>query len=616
MVGSVRTARRRRNWALAALAVGLVWLVPGEEALAAPGYELDPIKPSISTSSEVPRGVAIDQVSQMLYVTELTKSKTSGGAGQIEQFTSSGAPTANSPFRTGSQPDYFFGVAVNPVNQGIYAYQIEVKISVGSFGTAIMDTFSSTGAFGTSFTPSKSTAPQIAADASGKVYLPNDSTASVQVFTSTGTLTESIPCTGCSGGPFLEPISVALDSAGNMYVVDMANGGRVLKFKQSAGKYVYNSVLQTGRGAVAVGVDPSDNSVFVGDLSSEYHVVAYNSSGVQVDDFGGGVLALPSKAIAAGQIAVNATTRSVYVADSASNKVWIFDRVASIPAPTATTDPADQVGQLEANLNSTVNPLGHALTSCKFEYSEDADYQLHGFANATAAPCSLLPGGSQPVPVSAHLSGLTPTTKYQFRVTAASNGGGVEGAAREFTTLPALPPEATTASPAVTQTTAKLAGTVNPKGGLVSSCRFELVTRAGFEATGFGGAKTAQCAPKTPSGTTASAVTASFVGLVAATDYRFRVVATTNAGTVETPAGSFATLADTCATKPALCPPPEEPTPAPTPSPTPAPTSPPAASTPPPPPVVKKPLRCRKGFAKKRVRGKLKCVKLKKRHRR
>ncbi|MET0558703.1 MAG: hypothetical protein ABW065_08545 [Solirubrobacterales bacterium] len=598
------------------MTVGLVWLATVEAALAAPGYELDPGKPSISTSSEVPRGIAIDQASQMLYVAELVKSRTSGGAGQIEQFTSSGIPTANSPFSTGTGADFFAGLAVNPVNQGIYAYQVELNVGISTLGTAVMNTFSSTGALGTSFTPPKSTAPQLAADASGKVYLPNDSTASVQVFTSAGTLTESIPCTGCPGGPFVEPVSVALDSAGNLYAVDLASGGRVLKFKQSAGKYVYNSVLQTGRGAVAVGVDPSDNTVFVGDLSSEYHIVAYNSSGTQIDDFGGGILALPSKATAAGQIAASSTTHSVYVADSASNKVWIFDRVASIPPPAATTDPADPVGQLDADLNSTVNPLGHALTSCKFEYSEDTDYQLHGFANAITAPCSLLPGGSQPVSVSAHLSGLTPSTKYDFRVTAASNGGSDEGVVREFTTLPALPPEATTgAAVSVTQTTAKLAGIVNPRGGLVSNCRFELVTKAGFDATGFSGAKSAQCSPKTPSGTTGIAVTASFLGLTAGTDYRFRVVVTTNAGTVAAPAGNLTTLADTCATKPALCPPPvEEPKPTPTPSPEPTPATPPAPTPTPTPPVVKKPVKCRKGFAKKRVRGKLKCVKVK-RHR-
>jgi len=594
--------------------MGLAWAVPAEEALAAPGYEPDAIMPSISTSAEVPRGVAIDQVSKNLYVTELVENRTSGGPGRIEQFTPSGTPTPQSPFGTGSGSDFYIGVAVNPVDQGIYAYQVELNVGFGPLGTAVMNTFSSTGVLGTSFTPAKATAPQLAADASGKVYLPNDGTASIQVFTSTGTLSESIPCTGCPGGAFVEPASVALDSAGNLYAVDMANGGRVLKFKQSGGKYVYNSTLQSGRGAAAVGVDPSDNTVFVGDLSSEYHIVAYNSSGVQIDDFGGGVLALPSKKEAAGQIAVNSTTRSVYVADSAANKVRIFDRVASIPAPTATTDPADQIGQLEANLNSTVNPLGHALTSCKLEYSEDADYQLHGFTNAVAAPCSLLPGGSQPVSVSAHLSGLTPATKYDFRVSAASNGGGAEGTVREFTTLAALPPEATTGSPiSISQTAAKLAGTVNPKGGLVSSCRFELVTKTAFEATGFAGARTALCSPK-PSGTTSSAVTASLVGLVAATDYRFRIVATTNAGTAETPAASFATLADTCATKPALCPPPEEPVPAPIPAPAPAPTSPPQAPTSPP-TATPKPLKCRKGFTKKRVRGKLKCVKLK-RHRR
>src|SRR4051794_24405112 len=132
MLGSVRAARRRRNWtALAALTMGLAWAVPAEEALAAPGYEPDAITPSISTTAEVPRGVAIDQVSQMLYVTELVENKNTGGPGRIEQFTPSGTLTPQSPFGTGGA-DFFIGGPVNPVDPGIYP---DPKGGTGGFRT-------------------------------------------------------------------------------------------------------------------------------------------------------------------------------------------------------------------------------------------------------------------------------------------------------------------------------------------------------------------------------------------------------------------------------------------------------------------------------------------------
>jgi hypothetical protein len=64
--------------------------------------------------------------------------------------------------------------------------------------------------------------------------------------------------------------------------------------------------------------------------------------------------------------------------------------------------------------------------------------------------------------------------------------------------------------------------------------------------------------------------------------------------------------APTCATDPALCPPPNSGGSSQAPVATPAPA--------PAPPSSPKPLKCKKGFAKKKVKGKPKCVKVKKKH--
>lgn len=604
-------ARSRIRSISAALLLAAVSSAAASSAAASPGYQPDPL--SIALGAEFPHGVAIDQVSQSIYVAELSTDGANSAHGQIEQFTGSGVPTANSPFVTGGPNDYFTGVAVNPVTQGIYAYQAQLSTPIGIKGISQMDIFSSTGAPGGSFAPSNSTAPQLAADAAGRVYFPNDSTATVQVFDSSGTLKESISCAACTGGPFGKLTGVALDSAGNLYAVDINGGGRVVKFKPSGGSFAYDSVLQSGEGAVAVGVDPSGDDVFVGDLDGNtYHVMAYDSTGAQFDDFGGEVISEPPGPPfgpeTSGQIAANATTHKVYVSDLKADKVWIFDRVASIPAPTATTAAPTSLGQLGATLKATVNPKGHGLRDCHFEYTDAADFQVNEFANATSVPCSPKPYGSTSVPAQARLDGLAPATAYDYRIAVTSNGGSAKGTAQAFETLPPLAPTVITGSASlVTKTSATIAGSVNAHGGPISNCRLQYTDEASFQKNGFADATSNACVPK-PEGTTSVPVSAKLTGLVAGTSYRFRVIATNNSGTAEATDNTFATQAETCATNPALCPaPPPEETPAAAvlPSPVLQLPAPPAAPQ-------AKPLKCRKGFKKKRVHGKPKCVKIKK----
>jgi hypothetical protein len=57
-------------------------------------------------------------------------------------------------------------------------------------------------------------------------------------------------------------------------------------------------------------------------------------------------------------------------------------------------------------------------------------------------------------------------------------------------------------------------------------------------------------------GSTATAVSAALSGLTAGTTYHYRVVGTNGGGTTNGADASFTTLADTCATNAALCPPP------------------------------------------------------------
>jgi hypothetical protein len=605
-------SRTRNRFGAVLLVIGATLALGAPGAVADPGYQLTS-SPLISLGAEVPIGVAIDQSSQQIYVAELSKNLLNVTPGQVEQLTSSGAPTANSPFVTGGA-DLFSSVAVNPVTHGIYAYQAEGSTPSGYKGKSTISGFSSSGALGASFFPEKSAAGTLAADSSGRVYFPNDSGHSVQIFSSSGALEGTLTCSSCPGGGFVTPGAVAFDSSGHLYVVDKAGNGRVVELEPSGGTYVYASTLQTGGGAIAVAVDTSTNDVFVGNrVGSKYHVIAYDSSGTAFDDFGTELVTPSLVEIATGQMAVNATTHKLYLSSPGGNNLWVFERIASIPAPTASVGAPGNVGQVTAQLRATVNPKAHVLTTCHLEYTDHADFLANGWANADAAACPELVGNRESTLLSASVSGLSPSTSYDYRVQVGSFGGSAESGPQAFETLPALPPVVTTGTASsIAKKSATLTGSVNPKGGTISSCRFEYVTEAAFQASAFAGAAVKSCST-IPSGNATVAVAANVSGLAAGTTYRFRVAATNNTGMAQGTDQSFTTVPETCAENPAFCPPsgggepPQTTTPgliAPAPA---------AVSTPQP-----KPLKCRKGFKKKRVRGKLRCVRVKKRpvHRR
>ncbi len=603
-------ARFRLGAALFCLAAMLALQAPA--AGAAPGYQVDSSAPTISLAADVPTGVAVDQSSEEIYVAELSKSLINLSPGEVEQLEADGTPTASSPFTTGGA-DFFVAVAVNPVTHGVFAYQTEGMTPFGQKGTSELSSFSSSGVLGTSFAPAASFATTLAADSSGHVYFPNSSAHSIQVFDSAGALEGTITCGDCPGGGLGEPTAVALGAAGKLYVVDRG-GDRVLELAPSAGTYAYESTLQSGEGAAAIAVDTLDGDTFVGDLAGgKYHVVAYDSSGAELDDFGTGLLHASLVEAATGQLAVNASTHQLYLSDPGGKQLWAFERIDSIPTPTAAANAPSPVGQVEATLRATVNPKGHVLKTCHFEYTSHADFLANGYVNAKTAACPALVGERESTTISAAVSGLTPATTYDYRIQVGNHGGSAEAGPQAFETLPPLPPAATTeAAKSITKTTATLAASVNPKGGKISNCHFEYIDEAGFQSTGFTGAATKSCSP-TPKGNVATAVSANVSALAAGTAYHVRVVATNNAGTTQAGEQAFATVAETCAENPLRCPPAE-------------PSSPPAAPLPAavtPAPVAKpparhhrKPLRCRKHFKKKRVRHKLRCVRVKKHRRR
>jgi len=131
--------------------------------------------------------------------------------------------------------------------------------------------------------------------------------------------------------------------------------------------------------------------------------------------------------------------------------------------PFATTSPATSIGPTSATLNATVNPEGVATSSCTFQYGKTTAY-------GSSVPCSqALGSATKPVPVSATLASLAPSTTYHYRVVVESTDGRVYGQDASFTTAPEPPKPTTTTTTTTTSTTTTPASPQgNAKAALVS----------------------------------------------------------------------------------------------------------------------------------------------------
>jgi hypothetical protein len=344
-----------------------------------------------------------------------------------------------------------------------------------------------------------------------------------------------------TGLPF-STCGVAVDSGGNVYNAPNAfsQAATITKFAPSD----FGTNAPTGThvtdGAQAFAVNPDDDHLFADSGTS---VSEFDSSGADA----GVVFGSPFLTDSHGVLPL--ASGNVLVSNNGDTpQVHTFSAVLDLPV--VTTGDATNVAANTATLNGTVDPDSLTITDCSFQYVDDAQFQVDGFASATSAPCvPATPAGADPVPVTADISGLNPDTTYHFRLTATTADGTVNGDANTFFFKTPVDPDAI-ALPAtgVTETSAVIGGIVDPN-GFPTTYYIEYADNPAFtDSTSLPPTQDANAGD----GDDGVAVSAVASGLQPDTDYFFRIVANSTVGDDTSDVISFHTLGT--APPPPVCP--------------------------------------------------------------
>ena len=353
-------------------------------------------------------------------------------------------------------------------------------------------------------------------------------------------------------GAFVGPLAVAVDSKGYIYVADTY---AVYVFSPSGESLVYfasyestllgvesNGIVYAGStesteahepigypptsntgylgvgGGVGVGtslaVDSANDQVYLGNKS----VLQYSSfatGNMPIGEFGTEELRAGTAGLAVDQSG-GANDGDVYVSTGAQ-----VDRFGpQVTVPTAVTEPASAVDSATdtATLHGSVNPSGLETTGCEFDYGRSTSY-------SQTVPCEgnateIIGEGSDPVQVSADVSGLEPGN-YHFRLVARNANGKDAGADQTFAIIgpPIILGES--AEPGAAE--ALLIASINPANSR-TTYSFEYGSTSAYGSTT--GAATLAA------GTTPVRAALGVVGLTPGATYHFRAVASNGFGTV------------------------------------------------------------------------------------
>jgi hypothetical protein len=523
-----RRARFRRVWSLAAglsrfpgaavVATCCLGLVSAP-AQATTGYEL---RGQFSTTTGIdPKSVAVDSSTNNVYVvTPFTSAFT---AGIVEQFSATGNFLGRFE---GAQSSEFSGVAVDPANDDVYAYDYSNQ-SIDAFDSSGTPLNAFAGGTTSSLPVSGRAEVQIASDLAGNIYYPNQALEEVQEFRPDGT---PLPVT-ITG--LMRPTDVAVSST-TIYVIDISpsTGLRQVQQFNSSGTPVGTGVLGSSvlSSPKAVSVDSSGDAFVIDESPSGIVVDEFDPMGILTHTLGAGIIS------GASTIAVDSSSGELYVLEntgfsSPHGPVLIFAS-SSVTVPSATTGSPVGVAPSVETVAGTVDPEG-TDTNYYFQYGVTSSYGQS--TSATDAGPGTTSSAAQ-----ATLSALEPTRTYHYRLVATDvEGDQVYGADQTFTTEAAPPVVNGERASSVTSTDAALEAQINPN------------NQAAVYYFRYGTSPTLTGATAVPSqpGLEVSPGFGEFPvrqdvggGLSPNTTYYFQVVATNATDSAEGPIESFTTL--------------------------------------------------------------------------
>lgn len=525
--GAPAIARPASLWVAAAAALLVLVLVAGDARAAQVRLFTGPFGSAAQPTFGNPEGLAVDATGDLLVI--------DAGAGTVSRWNPDGTPAAFSALGT----NVIDGVGSGDETQhggltfgGAAEVQVAVDTSSGvtagsiyvtQVGQDLIDIFSSTGSYLGQLTGagSESFAEPcgVTVDPTGAVYVGDFQNAGVYKFVPAG----NPPTNADSVAKFTavdRPCAVAAgagSAAGALFVARYS--GPVSKLDATTGTLDY---VVTGGPATTVASDPTSGHVLVAEGSK---VTEYDASGAE-----SAVKVAPLDAASAVQGVAAAASGEVYVARAGPpNQIDVFGVPVSRPTVAATA-PTGVTGT-KATLNGSVDPEGLPLEECFFEWGETTAY------GNTVACDGTIGEDSEPHPVSAAITGLTPNgATYHFRLVATNENGAERSADKTFVTANTVGTEPATGIGAAGAT---LNGVLRPEGEQFTSCAFEygLSTSAGFE-------EEAECIPPVTSieaDFSIHAVSAALSGLKSNATYKFRLTASNSKGTLSGKVLTFTT---------------------------------------------------------------------------
>lgn len=271
----------------------------------------------------------------------------------------------------------------------------------------------------------------VAIDPSGNIWVADSGNTRIDEFNSKGEFLNKCGTEGSGNGQFEEgPVSIAADADGNVWAGD--GNPRVEQFSSKC-KYLAK-FDKTSSGAPgfarpsSIAIDSAGNLWIPNPYLGNYNNQAFYPEGEYAGKFG--ELGTGNGQFTFPQATAIGPDGSLWAIDSANTTARVQKWLPGTPNPVE-TGRAAQLKRTEATLTGTINPQGKA-TSYKFEYGTTTS-----FGTSVPATPKAIGSGSTPVAVSQYLDGLKAETTYYYRVVATTEAGTTYGQTRHFTTLAA-----------------------------------------------------------------------------------------------------------------------------------------------------------------------------------